>query len=52
MLYTEIKINGVRECIQRNSDKAFIPLDPQNADYAEFLKLKDEQGEENILESA
>ena len=29
-------------CIKRLSDNAFIPLDPDNSDYAEFLKLQAE----------
>lgn len=26
------------QCIMRLSDNAFIPFDPQNTDYAEYLK--------------
>lgn len=51
-LYKEIKHNGVRSVIQRLSDTAFIPLDQDNSDYQEFLRLVSEQGEENILEPA
>ena len=31
-------------CIQRLSDNAFIPFDPQNSDYAEYLKWLEEGG--------
>jgi hypothetical protein len=26
-------------CIKRIADNAFIPMDPQNTDYAEYLKF-------------
>jgi hypothetical protein len=29
---------GVAQCIKRIADNAFIPFDPQNSDYAEYLK--------------
>ena len=29
---------GVAQCIKRLSDNAFIPIDPANTDYAEYLK--------------
>jgi hypothetical protein len=29
---------GSPDCVQRLSDSAFIPLDPANTDYAEYLK--------------
>jgi hypothetical protein len=28
---------GAAQCIKRLSDNAFIPFDPQNRDYAEYL---------------
>jgi hypothetical protein len=30
------------QCIKRLSDNAFIPFDPANTDYAEYLKWLDE----------
>jgi hypothetical protein len=30
------------QCIKRIADNAFIPFDPQNTDYAEYLKWLDE----------
>jgi hypothetical protein len=33
---------GAPSCIKRLSDNAFIPLDPDNSDYAEFLKQQAE----------
>lgn len=33
---------GAPSCIKRLSDSAFIPLDIQNSDYAEFLKKQAE----------
>lgn len=33
---------GAPSCIKRLSDNAFIPLDPANSDYAEFLKKQAE----------
>ena len=35
-------ITGQPSCIKRLSDNAFIPLDPDNSDYAEFLKKQAE----------
>jgi hypothetical protein len=35
-------ITGAPSCIKRLSDNAFIPMDIQNTDYAEFLKLQAE----------
>lgn len=29
---------GVATCIKRIADNAFIPFDPANTDYAEYLK--------------
>jgi hypothetical protein len=29
---------GAATCIKRIADNAFIPFDPQNSDYAEYLK--------------
>ena len=29
---------GAATCIKRIADNAFIPFDPQNTDYAEYLK--------------
>jgi hypothetical protein len=48
-LYREFKDGESRTSIQRLSDSAFIPLDPANSDYAEFLRLCEEHGEDNIL---
>ena len=39
---TNDSITGAPSCIKRLSDNAFIPLDPANSDYAEFLKLQAE----------
>ena len=33
-----IKIGGEAEAVFRIADNAFIPFDPQNTDYAEYLK--------------
>jgi hypothetical protein len=33
---------GAPSCIKRLSDNAFIPLAPDNSDYAEFLKQQAE----------
>ncbi len=30
-------INGQTQCIKRLTDNAFIPLDPANIDYQEYL---------------
>jgi hypothetical protein len=35
---------GPATCIQRLSDNAFIPMDEQNSDYAEYLKWVAEGG--------
>ena len=32
---------GVATCIKRIADNAFIPFDPANTDYAEYLKWLD-----------
>lgn len=40
------------QIIQRLSDALYIPRDPDNTDYQEFLRLAAELGEENILEAA
>lgn len=29
---------GAATCIKRTADRAFIPFDPANTDYAEYLK--------------
>jgi hypothetical protein len=34
--------DGTTRCVQRLSDNAFIPFDPANTDYAEYLKWLDE----------
>jgi hypothetical protein len=36
---------GAATCIKRIADNAFIPLDPQNTDFAEYLKWLDEGNE-------
>ena len=33
------------QCIKRLSDNAFIPFDPQNRDYADYLKWLEEGNE-------
>ena len=33
---------GVALCVKRIADNAFIPFDPANTDYAEYLKWLDE----------
>ena len=33
---------GAATCIKRIADNAFIPFDPANTDYAEYLKWLDE----------
>ena len=38
-MYQKIEIRGVeQQAIKRLSDNAFIPFDPANTDYAEYLK--------------
>jgi hypothetical protein len=39
-MYKQILFKGsvVQDMIQRLSDNAFIPMDEQNSDYAEYLK--------------
>jgi hypothetical protein len=39
---TNDSITGAPSCIKRLSDNAFIPLAPDNSDYAEFLKKQAE----------
>ena len=36
------KITGNTDCIKRLADNAFIPFDPANTDYVEYLKWLDE----------
>jgi hypothetical protein len=36
---------GSATCIKRIADNAFIPFDPANTDYAEYLKWLDEGNE-------
>ena len=36
---------GAATCIKRIADNAFIPFDPQNTDYAEYLKWLEEGNE-------
>ena len=38
-------ISGGTACIKRLADNAFIPLDPANTDYQEFLRWKSEGNE-------
>jgi hypothetical protein len=33
------------QCIKRLADNAFIPFDPQNRDYADYLKWLEEGGQ-------
>jgi len=38
-MYKQIKIRGqLSNSVQRLSDNAFIPFDPANTDYQEYLK--------------
>jgi hypothetical protein len=42
-MYKQIKIKGqLQDMVQRLSDTAFIPFDPQNRDYADYLKWLEE----------
>jgi hypothetical protein len=42
-MYKEYKnLDGVANTVQRLPDNAFIPFDPANTDYAEYLKWLDE----------
>ena len=50
--YKEVKVDGVRSCVQRVSDAAFIPLDEGNTDYQEFLARVAAEGESTVLEAA
>ena len=45
-MYKLLPINEFCEaaCIQRLSDNAFIPFDPANTDYQEYLKFLAEGG--------
>jgi hypothetical protein len=38
-------IMGAASCIKRIADNAFIPHDPANTDYAEYLKFLAEGGQ-------
>lgn len=51
--YKEVKDSdgNERTCIIRVSDNSFIPCDPMNSDYQEFLEEKKEKGESAILET-
>jgi hypothetical protein len=41
-MYQKVTFKGVEQpCIKRLSDNAFIPFDPANTDYAEYLKWLD-----------
>ena len=37
-------ITGKEDCVQRLSDNAFIPMNPDNTDYQAFLKYQAEGG--------
>ena len=38
-MYKTVTLKGeLQSCIQRLSDNAFIPFDPANTDYQEYLK--------------
>ena len=38
-MYQKTELKGVEQpIIKRIADNAFIPMDPQNGDYAEYLK--------------
>jgi len=39
-MYQQLPDNplGSAQCIKRLADNAFIPFDPMNSDYAEYLK--------------
>jgi hypothetical protein len=42
-MYKQIAIKGqLQNMVQRLSDNAFIPFDPQNRDYADYLKWLEE----------
>jgi hypothetical protein len=41
-MYTLINSYGQTNCVRRLSDGACIPFDPQNRDYAEYLKWIEE----------
>lgn len=41
-MYQEIKIFGQLSAIKRIADNTFIPLDPANRDYVEYLKWLEE----------
>jgi hypothetical protein len=44
-LTTPIQEGAEAQCIKRLSDNAFIPFDPANTDYQEFLRWKAEGNE-------
>ncbi len=45
-MYRKVTFRGVeKEMVQRLSDTAFIPFDPANTDYQEYLKWLEEGNE-------
>lgn len=42
-MYQKIERKGVEQpCVKRIADNAFIPFDPSNTDYQEYLKWLEE----------